>query len=132
MVEMGVPAHNRECMLAAQRGDPDAVGWNRRARPLKFQTDGSVMPRGLDADSQHGTPVQHPLERPFVLLAVARLRGAERKLPGHNHRNRNLARLGHNLNCFRRSVQIGRKGVGIEDQAWSSGSICSNSSSMSF
>src|SRR5450755_4160955 len=78
---MGVAAHHRNRMLPAERGDPDVVGRNRLASTLEFQPDSRVVPRGLNSNIQDGAPVEHSLQRPFVRLAVARLRDTESELP---------------------------------------------------
>src|ERR1039457_1390163 len=129
---MGVAAHDWNCMLPAKSRDPQVISRNRLTRALQFQPDGRVVPRGLNANIKDCASVQHSLQGFFVSLAVAGLRDSKSKLPGYDYRNRNLARLGHNLNCFRCSVQISGKGIRVQNQVQSSGSICSNSSSMIF
>src|ERR1035437_9841204 len=129
---MGVAAHDWNCMLPAKSRDPQVIGRNRLTRVLQFQPDGRVVPRGLNANIKDCASVQHSLQGFFVSLAVAGLRDSKSKLPGYHYGDRKLARLGHNLNCFRRSVQISGKGISVQNQVQSSGSICSNSSSMIF
>ena len=119
-------------MLPAKGGDPQVISRNRLTRSLQFQSDCCVVPRGLNANIEDCASVQHSLQGSFVSLAVAGLRDSKSKLPGNDYRNRNCARLGHNLNYFRCSIQVSGKGIRIQNQVQSSGSICSNSSSMTF
>ena len=88
------------------------------------------MPRSLNANIEDGASVQHSLQRPFVRIAVTRLRDTKSELAGYKDRDRKLTRLGHDLNCSRRFVEICRKSIRVQNQVKSSGSICSNSSSM--
>src|SRR5712692_4737780 len=129
---MGVATHDRNRMLPAERGDPHVIGRNRLTSALQLQPDSRVVPRGLNPNIEHRASVQHTLQRPFVGLAVARLRDTESKLPGYDDRDRQLASPRYDLNRIRRAVKISGKSVRIENQAQSSGSIWSNSSSMIF
>src|ERR1039458_9842498 len=129
---MDIAAHHRNRMLPAECGDPSVVGRNRLASTLEFQPDGCVVPRSLSSNIKDGASVEHSLQRHFVRLAVARLRDAESEFPGYNDGDRKLLSLGHDLNRSRRSVKISGKSIGVENQVQSSGSICSNSSSMIF
>ena len=70
-VEMGVAAHDWNCMLPAKSRDPQVIGRNWLTRALQFQSDGRVVPRGLNANIQDCASVQHSLQGPFVSLAVA-------------------------------------------------------------
>src|SRR5690348_5723780 len=60
------------------------------------------------------------------------LRDTESELPSDNNRDCNVACFGDNLDRRRRFVQVGGESIGVQNQVLSSGSICSNSSSMSF
>ena len=131
-VEMGVATHDRHRILPAERCDPNVVRRNRVTSSLQFQSDGRVVPRGLNSNIEYGRSVQHSLQGPFVLLAVTRLRDTESELPGYYDGDRKFARPGHDLNRFRRFVEICRKSIRVQNQVKSSGSICSNSSSMIF
>jgi hypothetical protein len=53
------------------------------------------VPRGLNSDIQDRASVEHPLQRPFVRLAVARSRDTESELPSYNDGDRQFASLGH-------------------------------------
>ena len=119
-------------MLPAQSRDPQVISRNWLTCYFQFQPDGSIVPRGLKANIQDCASVQHSLKGHFLSLAVTRLRDSKRELPGYGDRDRQRARLGHNLNYYRRAVQIGGKSVCIENQVQSSGSICSNFWSMIF
>lgn len=131
-IEMAVAAHHGHCVLTAERSDPNVVGGYRRAGCPQLQPDGRVMPGGLHVNIKDDASVQHSLQGSFVRLSMPRLGDTERELPGDDNRNRNLARLKDNFNRGRRSVQIGGKSVRVQNQIRSSGSICSNSSSISF
>ena len=86
------------------------------------------MPRSFNANIEDGASVQHSLQRPFVRIAVARLRDTKSELAGYNDRDRELTRLGDDLNCSRRFVEICQNRIRVQNQVRSSGSICSNSS----
>lgn len=131
-IEMGVATHDGHCVLPAERCDPDVVGRNRPASALKFQTDSRVVPSGLNSNIKNSTSVEHSLQGPFVRVAVARLRNAESELPGNNDGDRKLRYTRYEFDRFRRPVKKSGKSIRIENQARSSGSICSNSSSMIF
>ena len=113
-------------MLPAQRRDPNVVRRNRLTSSLQFQPDSRVMPRSLNANIEDGASVQHSLQRPFVRIAVARLRDTKRELAGYNDRDRKLTRLGHGLDCSRRFVK-GKDGQLPAQMARRSRSMCRSS-----
>ena len=119
-------------MLPAERSDPNIVGRYRRAACPQLQPDGRVVAGSLNVNVKDNAPVQHSLQGSFVRLSMPGPGDTESELPGDDNRNRNLARLGDNFNRGRRFVQIGGKSVRVQNQIRSSGSICSNSSSISF
>src|ERR1035438_4314764 len=92
-VEMGVADHDRHRMLPAQRCDPNVVRRNRLTSSLQFQPDSRVVPSSLNANIEDGASVQHSLQRPFVRIAVARLRDTKSELTGYNDGDRKFPHL---------------------------------------
>ena len=131
-IEMAIAAHDWNRILPAKSRDPQVIGRNRLPRALQFQSNRRVVPSRLNANDKDFASIQHSPQRSFVGLAVALLRDSKSKLPGYDYGSRKLARLGDNLNCFRRSVQTRRKRLCIQNQLQYSASIYPNSSSMIF
>jgi hypothetical protein len=130
VIKVRVVAEQRQAVLAHERGDPQIVIWNGCACDFQVPTDCCVVASG--SPSTAGIPASHSKASELCLqFAVMAQAGYPKTVfveydAGHRKRFRfpdGIARC-------RYALKERRDRVGIQDHCQSSGSMCSNSSSI--
>jgi hypothetical protein len=126
-----IAAEQIKAVLAAESCDPEVIGWNRLPRALQVNPDDGVMVAGSLADFKnwsHGNRIRQPS---LIFTLPPGLQNAEPVFAEHDYGNRDTLRSGKTRSNVRIAIGSGREGVRIQDQIHSSGSIFSNSASIS-
>src|SRR5690348_3664627 len=127
---MAIAAYDRYGMLAAQGRNPAIIRRNWRSGRFQFGANSAVGKRRLFVHIQNLKFRQIFGQPLFILSSVTRNRNAITIFAENDHRNRELVCLPKQRLDTLFAFSQSRKGVRVENQRLSSGSICSNSSSM--
>src|SRR6266487_4272996 len=117
-------------MLSSQRGDPNVVGRQGCAGSLQLLPNRRVV-RGSLLDYGKHVPERTATRQPcFILMPATGGRDAEAVISQHNDRNVKLVGSSDLLHNWRNAIRKCRERIRIENHCRSSGSMFSNSASI--